>query len=70
MRSEKQLATEFIQWVEKLREAMQLPLRPEKFTVADVESVVTDAIKETGESYPVPRYLDRSEVYGIVRGLM
>ena len=49
---------------------MQMPLKPKGMAPHQVEEIVSDAIKETGELYPVPRYLAREEVATLVKALL
>ena len=45
---------------------MEMPLKPKEMLTSQVDEVVADAIKETGDLYPVMRYLSESEVRALV----
>lgn len=64
------LAREFIKAVTDLRAELELPLKPEGLQQSYIEDIVIEAEKEAGDLYPVPRYLSRSELTMVVRGLL
>lgn len=64
------LARQFIQAIVDMRAEMDLPLKPEGLPADEVSGIVEAAIKETGELYPVPRYLSETEISSIVRRLL
>lgn len=64
------LAAAFIDRIEAMRSEMEMPLKPKDMAPHQVEEIVSDAIKETGELYPVPRYMAREEVAALVKALL
>lgn len=64
------LAKKFIQSIIDMRAEMELPLQPEGLKASDIPDVVAEAITETGDLYPVPRYMSEAEITAIVRGLL
>ncbi|TGD73484.1 iron-containing alcohol dehydrogenase [Mangrovimicrobium sediminis] len=64
------LAQRFIDAVVQLRDELQLPRQAESLSAADVDDIVREAQAETGNLYPVPRYLDADELRSLVRGLL
>ncbi len=63
---EAQLARAFIKGIQTLRERMDMPLQPRDLSMESIDDVLAEAIKETAEIYPVPRYLSRQELRAIV----
>jgi alcohol dehydrogenase len=63
---EKQLALGFIEAIKNLRAQMDMPLQPRDLSMSSVDDVLKEAIKETGDLYPVPRYLSREELRALV----
>jgi alcohol dehydrogenase len=64
------LAERFIQAIVDMRQEMALPLQPNGLQQGDIPGIVKDALKEAGDLYPVPRYMDAAEVSRIVNGLL
>ncbi len=64
------LARRFVESVAGLREALGLPLQARGLREADIAGIVAAAQSETGNLYPVPRYLSAGELDAIVRGLL
>jgi alcohol dehydrogenase class IV len=64
------LAQKFIQAITDMRIEMELPLKPEGLQASDVQGIAEEAITETGDLYPVPRYLSETEISTIVRRLL
>jgi alcohol dehydrogenase class IV len=64
------LALAFIERIEVMRNEMKMPLKPKDMGPHQVEEIVNDAITETGELYPVPRYMARDEISAIVKALL
>lgn len=65
-----QLAAEFIQAVKDLRESMAMPLKPKGFQSGYIDDVVEAAVAETGNLYPVPRYMSNGEIRAVVQALV
>jgi alcohol dehydrogenase len=63
---EKQRALAFIQAIINLRKQMDMPLEPRGLSMTSIDEVLKEVIKETGELYPVPRYLSREELRALV----
>ncbi len=53
-----------------MRSTMDMPLQIENFTPQKQDDVVRSAGAEAGNMYPVPRYLDESDLQSIVNGLV
>jgi alcohol dehydrogenase class IV len=68
--AEATLADKFIKAISAMRDELELPLKPKDLKASDIPGIVTDAMTEAGELYPVPRYLSEAEVTVIVRGLL
>jgi alcohol dehydrogenase len=68
--SDAQLAKQFIKAIDALRAELQLPLKPQDLQARDIPDIIDEAIKETGDLYPVPRYMSREEIGTIVNGLL
>lgn len=64
------LANRFIQAIIDLRAEMELPLKPKGLQAGHIADIVKEAVTETGDLYPVPRYLSDMEITAIVRGLL
>ncbi len=69
-RTEAAVATEFISAIVDMRAKLELPILPRGLRDEHVTGVVKEAIRETGELYPVPRYFSAQEIERIVRGLL
>jgi alcohol dehydrogenase class IV len=61
-------AAGFIQSIADMRDAMNMPLAPEGLKRDDVPGIVKAAIAETGNLYPVMRYMSAAELTAIVEG--
>ncbi|MFT4517938.1 MAG: alcohol dehydrogenase [Halioglobus sp.] len=68
--SDNVLAGLFIQGIIELRAEMELPLKPKGLTQTDIPDIVKEAQKETGNLYPVPRYMSAEEIRQIVTHLL
>ncbi len=68
--SEAQRAAGFIEGIRTLRSELRLPLKPEGLDAAEIPVMVTEAMRETGALYPVPRYLKKAEIARIFEGLL
>jgi len=64
------LAGRFIRAVAELRSKLDMPLLPRGLKPEHVADIVTEALSEAGNLYPVPRYLSADEIGGVVRGLL
>ena len=65
-----QLATAFIDAVVELRRELQLPLKPRGLKPQDIGGITSEALIESGNLYPVPRYMSAGEIGNIVNGLL
>lgn len=65
-----QLATGFIESIRTMRKNMDLPLKPRGLRQQDIADMVSGALSEAGNLYPVPRYLGRPEINKIFEGLL
>lgn len=63
---EKQRALAFIEAIINLRKQMDMPLGPRGLSMSSIDEVLKEVIKETGDLYPVPRYLSREELRALV----
>jgi alcohol dehydrogenase len=68
--SDGQLAADFIRAVIEMRLELQLPLKPQGLKQTDIAGIISEALSETGNLYPVPRYMSAGEIGNIVTGLM
>jgi alcohol dehydrogenase class IV len=68
--SDATLAGLFIQAIVDLRAALELPLQPKDLKAQDVPEIIDEALAEAGGLYPVPRYMSRDEIGGIVNRLL
>ncbi len=68
--SDTQLAVEFIQAIKDLRASMDMPLKPKGFKPEYIDDVVSAAVTETGNLYPVPRYMSTGEIRAVVQALV
>ncbi|GAA5316893.1 MAG: iron-containing alcohol dehydrogenase [Candidatus Pelagadaptatus aseana] len=68
--NDSQLANDFIQAIKDLRSDMAMPLKPKGFKPEYVQDVTDAAISETGNLYPVPRYMSKAEISVVVQGLV
>jgi alcohol dehydrogenase class IV len=68
--SEAARAQAFIQAIHDMRARMEMPLKPKDLRPDQIPDIVKEAVKETGELYPVPRYMADSELSAIVNGLL
>ncbi|MEH6604525.1 MAG: iron-containing alcohol dehydrogenase [Pseudomonadales bacterium] len=68
--SKAQLAKGFIQAVFDMRAAMELPLKPRELKSSDIKAIVSAAIVEAGNLYPVPRYMSEAEITELVTPLL
>ena len=68
--SDSRLAEQFIEAILALRLTLQLPLKPQGLKPGDIDDIVSDALAEAGELYPVPRYMSADEVGVIVNRLL
>lgn len=68
--SDRALALKFIGQIEDMREQLSLPLQVEQLEPTGARSIVGEALKEAGNLYPVPRYLEVSVLDGMVNNLM
>ena len=64
------LANKFVAAIVEMRSTMDMPLQIENFTPQKQDDVVRSAGAEAGNMYPVPRYLDESDLQSIVSGLV
>jgi alcohol dehydrogenase class IV len=64
------LAGRFIQEIRALRSRLSLPTLPRGLKEEHVKDIVSAAILEAGELYPVPRYMSALELEAIVRNLL
>jgi alcohol dehydrogenase len=62
------LAQKFIDRIWALNREIGIPKTTEVIQEQDIDAIVNAALKE-GRGYPVPRFLERSECEGLVRGL-
>ena len=65
-----QLAGQFIQAIVDMRREMALPLQPQGLKAQDIPGIVDGAITESGNLFPVPRYMSADEIKTIVNGLL
>ena len=68
--SNAELAEAFIQAIKDLRDDMDLPLKPKGFKPEYVDDVIDAALEETGNLYPVPRYLSGNEIRPVVEAFV
>jgi alcohol dehydrogenase class IV len=68
--NDKILANKFVAAIVEMRSTMDMPLQIENFTPQKQDDVVRSAGAEAGNMYPVPRYLDESDLQSIVNGLV
>ncbi len=68
--SDATLAGLFIQAIVDLRVELELPLQPKDLKAQDVPEIIDEALAEAGGLYPVPRYMSRDEIGGIVNRLL
>lgn len=68
--SDQELAEALSARIVELRAELNMRLKPEGLKAADIPAMVDSAIRETGDLYPVPRYLSAREVSQIVNGLL
>ena len=60
----------FIEAIKNLRAEMDMPLQPRDLSMSSIDDVLKEAIKETGDLYPVPRYFSREELRALVLPLV
>lgn len=60
----------FIRAIVDMRAEMALPLQPQGLRAGDIPGIVSEALKEAGDLYPVPRYMSEQEISSIVHGLL
>ncbi len=65
-----QVARGFIDSIARLRSDLDLPLLPRGLKNEHVPDIVSEALSEAGNLYPVPRYASAEEIGSIVRGLL
>jgi alcohol dehydrogenase class IV len=68
--SDTQRAQQFIQAIIDIRREIELPLQPQGLQTRDIAGIVEEALAETGELYPAPRYMSAAEVTTIVYRLL
>lgn len=68
--SDSQLAGLFIEHILNMRLEMDMPLKPKGLSQSDISLIVAEALTESGNLYPVPRYMSAGEIRNIVTGLL
>lgn len=68
--SNQQLAAAFIQAIKELRSKMDMPTKPKDFKPEYIDDVISAALSETGNLYPVPRYFSKQELRPVIEALV
>ena len=68
--SDEAAAQRLIQRIVELRGEMDMKVSAEGLEESDIPGIVKAAIRETGDLYPVPRYLSADQLALIARGLL
>jgi alcohol dehydrogenase class IV len=63
------LARLFIREIASMRDLLELPIHVEGLNESEIDDVVNEALKEAGNLYAVPKYLEKAELHEIVNNL-
>jgi alcohol dehydrogenase class IV len=64
------LAQRFIQKIQAMRDEMGMPRKPQDLEPGHIPGIISGALAEAGDLYPVPRYFSAAEVRQIVTDLL